>query len=101
MSVRCRALQVVTNPDASPTRVSGLPLLVRRCRLAQSGSECGGCLHAAVAGYGTHDGQGNVPTRAPFEKGTGYDSRGQVATSFGKWPVAFDPVSTSKLPPGR
>ncbi|KAL4458971.1 hypothetical protein ABPG75_013836 [Micractinium tetrahymenae] len=45
------------------------------------------------AGYGTHDGQGNVPTDAPYQKGTGYDEHGQVATSFGKWPVAYDPVT--------
>ncbi|KAL4859101.1 hypothetical protein ACK3TF_000876 [Chlorella vulgaris] len=44
-------------------------------------------------GYGTHDGKGNVPTGAQFEKGTGYDEHGQVATSFGKWKVAYDPVT--------
>ncbi|KAL4431612.1 hypothetical protein ABPG77_001454 [Micractinium sp. CCAP 211/92] len=44
-------------------------------------------------GYGTHDGQGNVPTKAPFQRGTGYDEHGQVSTSFGKWPVAYDPVT--------
>ena len=92
------------------------------------------------AGYQTHDGQGNVPTGAQWEKGTGavrctrlgcwfmaagcccaarlssllvrrswcggckperpfvwaaagYDDHGQVKTAFGKFQVAYDPVS--------
>lgn len=32
-----------------------------------------------VAGYGTHDGQGNVPTGAQFEKGTGAYNGGAAA----------------------
>ncbi|PSC76696.1 acetylcholinesterase precursor [Micractinium conductrix] len=44
-------------------------------------------------GYGTHEGAGNVPTGAQWQKGTGYDEHGQVATSFGRWPVAYDPVT--------
>ena len=46
------------------------------------------------AGYGTHDGQGNVPTGAQYQHGTGYDpATGQVKTAFGKWPVSYDPVT--------
>jgi hypothetical protein len=44
-------------------------------------------------GYQTHDGQGNVPTGAQWEKGTGYDEHGQVKTAFGKFQLAYDPVT--------
>lgn len=34
-----------------------------------------------------------MPSGAQYQKGTGYDDKGQVVTSFGKWPVAYDPVT--------
>jgi hypothetical protein len=49
-------------------------------------------------GYGTQAGGGNVPSGAASRKGTGYDERGQVKTSFGKWPVKYDPVAGTAVP---
>jgi hypothetical protein len=49
-------------------------------------------------GYGTQSGAGNVPSGAPQRKGTGYDGHGQVKTSFGKWPVKYDPVTGTAVP---
>lgn len=59
-----------------------------------SGGSGGGKNEAFVnTGYGTYAGQGNVPTGAEKEKGTGYDEHGQVKTKFGTWQVGYDPVS--------
>lgn len=43
--------------------------------------------------YGTSHGEGNVPTGAERQRGTGYDQHGNVVTSFGRWPIEFDPVT--------